>query len=98
MSLGHQAQKFTARMYAAALQSFAPAERFAMVSGDPLVAVGKCGQLLLADDIVDPREGPVSGALEHFPQYRIRRIRSICPDHVSRRVETRTFIGRARAG
>src|SRR5438132_14253537 len=85
------------RTYAALAASFAP-ERFAMVAGDPFVAVGKCGELVLADDIVDPCEGPISGALEYFPQYRIRRIGSIGPDHLSRRVETRTFIGLERAG
>src|SRR5260370_38744657 len=80
------------------LHSFLPAQRLAMVPGDPFVAVGKRGKLLLADDIVDACERPISGALEYFPQYRIRRIRSICPDHLSRRVETRTFIGLERAG
>src|ERR1700676_2492735 len=34
--------------------SFAPAQCFAVVSGDPFVAVGKRGKLLWADDVADP--------------------------------------------
>src|SRR5579872_4880 len=69
-------------------------QRFFGKTGDLLVAVRKCYEFIVADDVTDGGKGPIVGALKHLAQNSVGRIGAVGENDARRCLQTLLFVSR----